>query len=452
LLFHEFSFLFLFLPLALAVYYALPQRLRNGWLLVGSCAFYGASSFQFLPILGISVLVDFLAGGRIANAEDVSSKRRWLLLSLGTNLGVLGIFKYAGFATQVARDIGFADVPLVEAALPVGISFYTFQSMSYSIDIYRGDAKPAESLWDFGAYVTLFPQLIAGPIVRYHELSDQLAEREHTADRFALGLQRFVIGLSKKLIIADTASALADPIFAAGDPTFIGAWVSMLLYAAQIYFDFSGYTDMARGLGQMLGFDFPLNFNSPYKATSFSDFWRRWHMSLSRWLRDNLYIPLGGNRRGEGRTYVNLAATMLLGGLWHGASWNFVIWGGLHGLYLAVERALGDPLKAAPGFVRRGFVFFWVLIAWVFFRLDTLDEALLWLGRMAVPDQAAGLVDGWHLGTLAVIYGVVWLSPNSDELELDLRPLQAMAAVGLFVACLFIGYGRGISPFLYFRF
>ncbi len=452
MLFHEFSFLFLFLPLALAVYYALPQRLRNGWLLVGSCAFYGASSFQFLPILGISVLVDFLAGGRIANAEDVSSKRRWLLLSLGTNLGVLGIFKYAGFATQVARDIGFADVPLVEAALPVGISFYTFQSMSYSIDIYRGDAKPAESLWDFGAYVTLFPQLIAGPIVRYHELSDQLAEREHTADRFALGLQRFVIGLSKKLIIADTASALADPIFAAGDPTFIGAWVSMLLYAAQIYFDFSGYTDMARGLGQMLGFDFPLNFNSPYKATSFSDFWRRWHMSLSRWLRDNLYIPLGGNRRGEGRTYVNLAATMLLGGLWHGASWNFVIWGGLHGLYLAVERALGDPLKAAPGFVRRGFVFFWVLIAWVFFRLDTLDEALLWLGRMAVPDQAAGLVDGWHLGTLAVIYGVVWLSPNSDELELDLRPLQAMAAVGLFVACLFIGYGRGISPFLYFRF
>ncbi len=348
MLFFEYSFLFVFLPCVLGVYSLLPAGRRNAWIFLASCAFYAASSWIFLPLLLGSVLVDYVAGGRIARAQSLRARRAWLTLSVAANLGVLAFFKYSGMLTSSFRALlGPDSIPLVDAALPVGISFYTFQSMSYTIDLYRGRVETARSLADFGAYVTLFPQLIAGPIVRFSHLQEQLRERIHSWERFAAGIQTFVVGLAKKLLVADTLASLSAPIFAAGHPGALDAWTAMLLFAGQIYFDFSGYSDMAIGLGRMMGFELPQNFDAPYRATSFADFWRRWHITLSTWLRDYLYIPLGGSRRGMLRTYVNLTVTMLLGGLWHGASWNFVLWGGAHGTLLAAERLLRE--RGVPG-------------------------------------------------------------------------------------------------------
>jgi alginate O-acetyltransferase complex protein AlgI len=453
-LFFEYSFLFIFLPAALVVHFALPTRLRNGWLFLASCGFYSASSFAFLPVLLTSVLVDFTAGERLAAARDPRARRIWLAISIAVNLGILAVFKYAGFLTTNLRGgFGTEAIPLVELALPIGISFYTFQSMSYTIDLYRGRVDRVRSFWDFGAYVTLFPQLVAGPIVRFSHLQAQLRDHPVDVDRFARGLFSFVVGLAKKLLIADTLAALAAPLFAAGPSGMADAWIAMLLFAGQIYFDFSGYSDMAIGLGRLFGFELPKNFDAPYRATSFSDFWRRWHITLSSWLRDYLYIPLGGNRRGLVRTNLNLLVTMLLGGLWHGASWNFVLWGGIHGALLALERALrGRGLAPPPLVVRRALVFLAVVVAWTPFKLESFEGTLGWLAAM-VGGAGLGSVGLEPALGAAVFLALVWLPPLLPTERPRFRIPELAAVSVLFVVSLAVGYGRlESSPFLYFRF
>jgi alginate O-acetyltransferase complex protein AlgI len=346
-------------------------------------------------------------------------------------------------------------VPLIQAALPVGISFYTFQSMSYTIDVYRREVTPARSFVDFATFVALFPQLIAGPIVRYSVVADQLVQRRHEPNRIASGLAIFSLGLAKKLLVADTLALEADPIFARGSPGILDAWGSMLLYAGQIYFDFSGYSDMAIGLGRLFGFELPVNFAAPYRARSFSDFWRRWHITLSTWLRDYLYVPLGGNRRGRGRTYLNLLLTMMLGGLWHGASWNFLLWGTGHGLLLAIERALGpkNPLLRLPGWLQSSIVFGLVVLLWVPFRLDSPAAVGVWLSAMLLG--AGGLGHLEPTAVLAIALFVVLALVPKPGLEWRFQPNGRGLAVttGLFLAALLVGYGRlSTSPFLYFRF
>jgi len=387
MVFSSHLFVYVFLPLALATYYLLPRRARHLGLTLLSYLFYGWANPSFVLLLLFSTAVDFGAGLVIAGhagdapldpgGDRTSRQKMAVAVSVITNLGLLGFFKYYNFAIDSWNALagsagldGLVATSVLRVTLPLGISFYTFQSMSYSIDLYRGQARVLRDPIDFACYVSLFPQLVAGPIIRFQEVSEQLRHRTHTLDKFARGAAIFSIGLAKKVLLANPCGKVADLAFDAGSVAPLDAWYGVVAYAWQIYFDFSGYSDMAIGLGLMLGFVFPKNFDSPYKSKSITEFWRRWHISLSTWLKDYLYLPLGGNRRGEARTYVNLAMVMLLGGLWHGAAWTFVAWGALHGGMLAFERRLGkEPAYwRLPRVVRIAITFFLVLVGWVFFR------------------------------------------------------------------------------------
>ena len=367
-------FLFYFLPLVLLIYYALPFRARTAFIAIASYVFYGWANPIWAVIMFFGCSVDYVCGlvllklsGLPDDAEGLPpvlgpevrrtrAMRVALAISIITNLGLLAVFKYTGFLAEnvnaMARLLGGdAMVPVLHLVLPVGISFYTFKAMSYVIDVYRGEARPMRRFTDYMCFEAFFPDLVAGPIIRYAAMEEQMRVRQHTVDKFARGVAFFALGMGKKILIANPMGHIADSAFAAGSLHPLDAWYGIAGYAFQIYFDFSGYSDMAVGLALMMGFVLIQNFDSPYKADSITDFWRRWHISLSTWLRDYLYIPLGGNRRGEGRTYVNLMTVMLLGGLWHGASWNFVIWGAIHGGMLAAERAQGKaqrPYRRLP--------------------------------------------------------------------------------------------------------
>jgi alginate O-acetyltransferase complex protein AlgI len=467
-LFNSYEFLFLFLPIVLFGYYiAVPRRFRLGFLAVMSYLFYGWWDYRFCSLLLISTVVDYIAGKNI-DATAIRGRRKfWLCVSLVTNLSLLGFFKYWDLVAQTLNDVlGFLPftnepiIPILGIVLPVGISFYTFQSMSYSIDIYMGEAKPARNFQSFACYVALFPQLIAGPIVRYRELAEQLVQRSHTWNKAALGVTFFVMGLVKKVIVADSVAPLVDHVFGMSAPGLLASWTGILAYAVQIYYDFSGYSDMAVGLGFLFGFTFPQNFHSPYKAISITDFWRRWHISLSTWLRDYLYIPLGGNRKGAGRTYMNLFTTMLLGGLWHGASWTFVLWGGYHGTLLALERAAGKKslLARTPAAFQRGFTFVLVLVGWVLFRCESLAQAGALLAGMC----------GMHgAGTWAAMFGdmlpfapwmlagallVAFFAPNTWEIKWKQGFWIGCLLCALFVLCVMVILINSSSPFLYFQF
>ncbi|HEY0876747.1 MAG TPA: MBOAT family protein [Vicinamibacterales bacterium] len=462
MVFSSYLFLFYFLPAALLLYYAVPQRLRHVWLTIASYVFYGWANPLFVILLFTSTVIDYVAGLVIAAEPGKTRRARTALaVSLCSNLALLGFFKYFNFGADsfdaLVNWIGMPALRLdvaLKITLPLGISFYTFQSMSYTIDVYRGDAKPVRSFIDFACFVSMFPQLVAGPIIRFSEVADQLRSRTHTVTKFARGVAFISLGLAKKVLLANPCGKVADLAFGAGSLSMLDAWYGVLAYAFQIYFDFSGYSDMAIGLGLMLGFMFAKNFDSPYRATSITDFWRRWHISLSSWLRDYLYVPLGGNRKGPRRTYVNLFIVMLLGGLWHGAAWNFVVWGGLHGMLLAVERLRRDAQGAnsqtansqtansqtansqeansqgansqgansqvgswslalgrwSLGLGRwslalgrwslgasRAATFILVLITWVFFRAADLTSAMRYLGDMAglgEPHAGAALLGG----------------------------------------------------------
>lgn len=421
-------FLYFFLPVVLIVF--LLSGRRNWVLLAASIVFYYWGETTFTLLLLFSVTINYFIGMAIArHGEGSDTGRLWLTGGIAVNLLLLTIFKYADFFVSnlnvVVTAVGLPALSEPNIHLPLGISFFTFQAMSYLIDVYRGTVKVEKNPSTLALYITMFPQLVAGPIVRYEEIADQLHKPRWRADDLAIGAERFVIGLAKKVIFADPVGQLADKIFQAsgGDITSPVAWLGAICFTLQIYFDFSGYSDMAIGLGRMLGFRFPENFAHPYKSRSIQEFWRRWHMTLSRFFRDYLYIPLGGSRGGVLRTYANLWIVFLLCGLWHGASWLFVIWGGWHGLFLVLERtSFGRLINASPVLVKHLYVMLVVIVGWVFFRAETLPQALQMLSAMFAGGGWFDALD--HLRTIAnnyelflVVVGAVLTLPIRRRLE-----------------------------------
>ena len=481
MVFSSYLFLFYFLPAGLLLYYAAPRRAQHFVLTALSYLFYGWANPLFVPLLLGSTVVDYVAGRVIGRHPAVPADapggppqraraaRLALTASICSNLALLGFFKYFNFGAEnvgaMAEALGLPALRLDAAfrvTLPLGISFYTFQSMSYTIDVYRGRAAAIRNFIDFACYVSMFPQLVAGPIIRFSEVADQLLTRTHTTTKFARGVSFFCVGLAKKVLLANPCGKVADLAFEAGSRGVAEAWYGVTAYAFQIYFDFSGYSDMAIGLGLMLGFVFPKNFDSPYRSRSITEFWHRWHISLSTWLRDYLYVPLGGNRKGPTRTYVNLFIVMLLGGLWHGAAWNFVIWGALHGALLAAERLRG---KAAlygnlPGPLRVVVTFVIVLVTWVFFRSPDLPHALGYLGDMlAVRDLHAGaaLLSGvvyepYYLGTFVTAGVIVWCAPQTWDWTRTLTAPKALAVFALLALSAVVLATQAFNPFIYFIF
>ena len=477
MVFSSHLFVFYFLPLALLLYYAAPQRSRHVLLTALSYLFYGWANPLFVVLMGFSTAVDYFCGRVISGDPtdevpgSVRSRRQKVALAVSilTNLSLLGFFKYFNFGVDSFNALatslgapGWQWDTFFRITLPLGISFYTFQSMSYTIDVYRGQAASIRNPIDFACYVSMFPQLVAGPIIRFHEVARQLEHREHSLEKIARGTALFSLGLAKKVLLANSCGLLADIVFNAGSRDSLDAWLGLLAYSFQIYFDFSGYSDMAIGLGLMLGFTFPKNFDSPYRSASITEFWQRWHLSLSNWLRDYLYIPLGGNRRGPSRTYVNLAMVMLLGGLWHGAAWTFVAWGALHGVALAVERALGKQslYHRLPRPVRVAITFLVVAIGWVFFRSNSLSDAGDFLGSLvgvtaSVPGNT--LLSGmthqpWLVGWLIVAAVVTWTAPQSWDWTRRITIPRAVVLVGLFWISLLLLTTQSFNPFIYFIF
>jgi len=457
-------FLFAFLPLTLAVYFALPGRVRNGVLLAASLLFYVSGEPVYLWVMLASITFNYGFGLAVAAARG-RLKRGVLAGAVLVNIGLLGFFKYAAFFTTTLNSTLSTALTVPAVALPVGISFFTFHALSYVFDIYRGNAPAQRNPFALALYILLFPQLIAGPIVRYHAIAPQLRKREITAESFTEGIYRFVIGLSKKVLIANVVARVADTVFAL-DPAQIGtalAWLGIACYTLQIYFDFSGYSDMAVGLGLMFGFRLPENFNYPYAARSIQDFWRRWHITLSTWFRDYVYIPLGGNRKGAVRTYLNLYIVFFLTGLWHGASWTFVLWGLLHGTFLVVERlGFARVLEWLPRLAQHGYALLVVMCAWVLFRSDTLPYAVGYLARMFSLSPEGTI---YHLSLyldmrtiLALLMGVLFSFHSAALLKMRVVQPEAAAVVrlaacaGLFILCAMTLVVNTYNPFIYFRF
>jgi len=464
MLFASGIFLYAFLPLFLLGYALTPRAARSWFLTLASAVFYGWWRPDFLILMAVSIAVDYQAAAGIARAQARGGRgKAWLWLSLLTNLGLLAWFKYANFGVETLNDLlrgqGLQPIPWTRVVLPVGISFYTFQTMSYTLDVYAGRTRPVGRLADFACYVSMFPQLVAGPIVRYSTVAAELVGRRHSFDQFYRGVLSFQVGLAKKVLVADVLGHVADASFAADRLTTGDAWLGTVAYAFQIYFDFSGYSDMAIGLGWMLGFRFPVNFDAPYKSSSITEFWRRWHVSLSTFLRDYLYLPLGGNRRGPLRTYANLGLTMLLGGLWHGAAWTFVAWGAYQGAWLILERLLGKraPYERAPRPVRVLATFLIVSGGWVLFRADSLGGAARTFASLAgfAPDAARsvpGLVGPLQVLVLALAAGIVWGTPTTQSLVARPRPAWALLVQPLFFLALVHMHFEEHVPFLYFQF
>lgn len=470
-------FLFLFLPAVLAVYHAMPRRARNPVLLVAGLVFYAYDSGALVLLLLISTVTDYIAGRIVVKSRDHGSAlgvRTGLVLSVVVNVGLLGYFKYANFAVDQLNALGAAwglgEIAWTSVVLPIGISFYTFQSMSYTIDLVRGRAEPVRNLSDFGLYVSLFPQLIAGPIVRFHEISHEIVDRRRTLDDFSEGVVRFAHGLGKKVVVADAAGLVVEEVFSLppGELTTAAAWLGVVAFTIQIYFDFSGYSDMAIGLGRMFGFHFPENFRRPYSALSITDFWRRWHITLSNWFRDYVYVPLGGSRISTVVTYRNLVIVFLVTGFWHGANWTFVVWGAYHGVLLIVERLIGArPVgdEAPNSWLRRAYTLLAVMLGWVVFRSDSLSHAASILRAMftpnglSLPPEVATVLTTRVALTLVLACLVVliprsWVGgiviPSGKE-RLIAAGRTGLLLVGLPYTIAIVVSGT-FSPFLYYQF
>ncbi len=382
MVFSSFIFLFYFLPLCLICYYVTPKKFKNLILTLFSLLFYAWGAPKIFPLFMLSCIIDFGISSAISKSENQKTKKLLLYSSIFLNISALLYYKYSNFFISNINDIFFSaladKISWTKVILPIGISFFTFHKISYSVDVYRKTVAAEKSFIDYCLYITLFPQLIAGPIIRYHDIFTEISNREHTVDKCFDGFIRFSIGLAKKVLIADSMGSVADTIFSlpAEKLSTSWAWIGILTYAMQIYYDFSGYSDMAIGLGKLFGFTFLENFDQPYISKNITEFWRRWHISLSRWMRDYLYIPLGGNRLGTKRTYLNLWIVFLLSGLWHGASWNFILWGAFHGLFLCLDKLfLIKALEYFPNILQTVLTFMLVLIGWVLFRTENLTIA-----------------------------------------------------------------------------
>lgn len=485
MVFSSLEFVFFFLPLSLLAYFVAPRVLKNSVLLLASLLFYlwGAGSFVLVLLLsiGLNYCFGLLAEQSLSNPERAAWRKPALIASVLTNVGLLAYFKYANFfVDEINRTLavfGHAELNWVAVVLPIGISFFTFQSMSYVFDIARGESKALKNPIDFALYVALFPQLIAGPIVRYKLIETQLRQRKSDVEALAEGGSRFIYGLCKKVIVADPAGAIAHIAFStpASDMTSATAWLGAIAYTVQIYFDFSAYSDMAIGIGRMLGFRFPENFHNPYTALSITDFWRRWHITLSNWFRDYVYIPLGGSRGSEGRTYFNLSMIFLLTGIWHGANWTFIVWGAYHGALLIIERVTDQRVTSADHqvFLRRAITLFLVIIGWVIFRADNIDQAFnfywhmfVW-NELAVGDELRQALYGREMLVTALaclivflprdwsgfrwLTAAIWSPKTSEQSWLASGRTCVFLALAVPYAIILLSAST-FSPFLYFRF
>jgi len=473
MVFSSITFLLVFLPLFLLIYYLTPHKFRNITLLVFSIFFYSWGAPKFIFILLGSTFLDFYLVRWMHNTPRSTKKRFLLAFSIFINIGLLAFFKYANFFVENMNNIlaqfGAENVQWTAIVLPIGISFYTFQTLTYSIDVYRGKHKPLDHVWDYVLYIIMFPQLIAGPIVRYNHVADQIVHRRETSDDRLLGFYRFCIGLGKKVLIANTMGQTADLILGGNlsELSMGMAWIGILAYTFQIYFDFSGYSDMAIGLGRMLGFKFPENFNNPYISRSITEFWRRWHMTLGGWMRDYLYIPLGGSRvKTQRRLFFNLWFVFLVSGLWHGASWNFVIWGAYHGVFLILDRLFLDKLLKKSGKIISTLVtFFLVIIGWVIFRIEDFDQAAIFYSRLFSFEFEPVL---WRtlLPFLITLIFALYFSfqtafPSGEQLcdkVFGESYSSRMKIIFLIVSIVLLGLSiasitsSGFNPFIYFRF
>jgi len=471
MLFSSTFFLIYFLPVFFSIYFVLPQSLKNYYIVLTSILFYAWGAPQFVFILLGTVVFNFGLAHIIVRSE-ARKKRLLLIFSVLVNLGLLLFFKYANFfidnVNALFLAMGMHPFSFMRIALPIGISFFTFHQLSFIIDVYRGVKPPMKKISDYALYILLFPQLIAGPIIRYNEIADQIQGRNKKFDLDVVlaGFLRFAIGLAKKVLIANILGKEADRIFALPDNEldFVLSWMGAITYTFQIYFDFSGYSDMAIGLAKMMGFTFPENFNHPYIAQSITDFWRRWHISLSRWMRDYLYIPLGGNKVSEGRLYFNLWIVFLISGFWHGAEWTFIIWGAYHGFFLAIERLFLLKVTAKIGvFLRIAFTFFITVIGWVIFRASTIEQAFSFLQKMFSFSSKEYSATP-HLVFILIVASLISFLPVYTEklkargslITVSLNPLKTFsyALIILVFMALCIGEitSSSFNPFIYFKF
>ena len=468
MVFSSFTFLCIYLPIVLGGYYILPKKARNLFLLIASLVFYAWGEPKYVLLMMFSITVNYVFGLLMdKNRENFKRMKLMLVLSVIIDIGLLCVFKYTDFVIDNLNKAFDAGFDLLHLALPIGISFYTFQAMSYTIDVYRNDVKVQRNIIDFGMYITMFPQLIAGPIVRYSDIEGQIKDREVDAKSFSEGISRFAVGLGKKVLLANQIGALWNVIYAQGGHTSVlMAWLGALAFTFQIYFDFSGYSDMAIGLGRMFGFSFPENFRYPYESVSITDFWRRWHITLSTWFKEYLYIPLGGNRKGKGRQIFNLFVVWTLTGFWHGAGWNFIMWGIYYFVFLVFEKLfLLRALEKVPTFLRRIYALFVIIIGWVIFACDDVSVLLPYIGSMFGANGLVGGMDVYYLTTRAVLLIILCIASTEipkklvlaagEKLQLNEKTafiIKAVFTLLLIALCMVFLIGDSYNPFLYFRF
>lgn len=464
MVFSSLVFMFAYLPITLLAYYLVPRQGRNIFLFIVNLIFYGWGEPKLVLLMVFNIFFNYIGGWLVDKYRaDAKKKKLFLILTCVLDIGILAVFKYTGMITETLNMLPFLNIPELQISLPIGISFYTFQTMSYVIDVYRDDAPVSKNFINFGTYVALFPQLIAGPIVRYRDVAEQLVNRRETLEMFTRGVKLFMVGLAKKVIIANTMGTLTTNIFATTDENgVVGTWVGMIAYTFQIYFDFSGYSDMACGLGNMMGFEFLKNFNYPYIAKSITDFWRRWHISLSTWFKEYVYIPLGGNRKGVKRQILNLLIVWGLTGLWHGAAYNFVLWGLYYGFLLILEKfVLKKFLDRLPSFVQHIYTLFIIIIGWGLFYFTDVGQLgefmvdLFNFGNGICGDQAFNLIMS-NLPML--IIAAVASTPLATMLYTRFEhrrfmwipeTLYCMGILAVSTASL---VNQSYNPFLYFRF
>lgn len=464
MVFSSLVFMFAYLPITLLAYYLVPRQGRNIFLFIVNLIFYGWGEPKLVLLMVFNIFFNYIGGWLVDKYRaDAKKKKLFLILTCVLDIGILAVFKYTGMITETLNMLPFLNIPELQISLPIGISFYTFQTMSYVIDVYRDDAPVSKNFINFGTYVALFPQLIAGPIVRYRDIAEQLVNRRETLEMFTKGVKLFMVGLAKKVIIANTMGTLTTNIFATTDENgVVGTWVGMIAYTFQIYFDFSGYSDMACGLGNMMGFEFLKNFNYPYIAKSITDFWRRWHISLSTWFKEYVYIPLGGNRKGVKRQILNLLIVWGLTGLWHGAAYNFVLWGLYYGLLLILEKfVLKKFLDRLPSFVQHIYTLFIIIIGWGLFYFTDVGQLgefmvdLFNFGNGICGDQAFNLIMS-NLPML--IIAAVASTPLATMLYTRFEHTRFMwipetlYCMGILAVSTASLVNQSYNPFLYFRF